>query len=55
MHRLLIRQLTTHQRSVLPSAQSPPRQLLLPKSAVVVAAEVEIAIAQVPVEHELKQ
>jgi hypothetical protein len=42
------------QCNVLPSAQSQLRQLLLPKSAVAVAAEVEIAIAQVPVAHELK-
>jgi hypothetical protein len=43
------------QRSDLPSAQSRLRQLLLPKSAVVVAAEAKIAIAQVPVAHELKR
>jgi hypothetical protein len=43
------------QRSDLPSAQSQLQQLLPPKSAVAVAAEVEIAIAQVPVAHELKQ
>jgi hypothetical protein len=43
-----------HQRSDLPSAQSPLRQLLLPKSAAVAAEVAEIAIAQVPVEHELK-
>jgi hypothetical protein len=41
------------QRSDLPSAQSQLRQLQPPKSAVVVAAVVEIAIAQVPVAHEL--
>jgi hypothetical protein len=40
-------------RNDLPSAQSPPRQSLLPKSAVVVAEVAEIEIAQVPVAHEL--
>jgi len=48
-------QAATLPRSDLPSAQSRLRQLLLPKSAVVVAAEAKIAIAQVPVAHELKQ
>jgi hypothetical protein len=41
-------------RSDLPSAQSQLRQLPQPKSAVVVGAEAGIAIAQVPVVHELK-
>jgi hypothetical protein len=41
-------------RSVLPSALSQLQQLLPPKSAVVVAAEAKIAIAQVPVVHEAK-
>jgi hypothetical protein len=41
-------------RSVLPSALSQLQQLLPPKSAVVVAAEAKIAIAQVPVAHEAK-
>jgi hypothetical protein len=42
------------QRSDLPSALSQLQQLLPPKSAVVVAAEAKIAIAQVPVAHEAK-
>jgi hypothetical protein len=50
----MVMQAATLPRSDLPSAQSRLRQLLLPKSAVVVAAEAEIAIAQVPVAHELK-
>jgi hypothetical protein len=43
----------THQRSDLPSAQSQLQQLQPQKSAVVVAAEAEIAIAQAPVVREL--
>jgi hypothetical protein len=50
----MVMQAATLPRSDLPSALSRLRQLLLPKSAVVVAAEAEIAIAQVPVAHELK-
>jgi hypothetical protein len=42
------------QRSDLPSAQSQLQQLLPPKNDVAVAAEVEIAIAQVPVAHDPK-